>query len=65
MPNSYHEFNAFLIKHFEYSPTTKKFAEIESTLVLQSDLLALDSSDNDIGGVLGDDFIVVQHLELL
>jgi hypothetical protein len=32
-------------------------------LVLKLDLLALNAANHDIGCVLGDDFIVVEHLE--
>lgn len=32
-----------------------------SLLQLQGGLLALDTTDDDVAGVLGDDFIVVKH----
>ena len=34
------------------------------SLYLQPWLLALDASNDDTGGILGDDLVVVQHLEL-
>ena len=34
-----------------------------SHLYLQSNLLALDTSNDNIGCILGNDFVVVQHLE--
>ena len=34
-------------------------------LVLKCHLLTLDPTDNDLGGVLGDNLIVVKHLKFL
>lgn len=34
-------------------------------LVLELDLLASDAANDNLGGVLGDDLVVVQHLKLL
>lgn len=51
-----------------YTFTTLSFNPMfptEDCLILKLDLLSLDTSDDNIGCVLGNNLIVVQHFELL
>ena len=64
-PNRMHHVNSIRKQASNIIPELAISTSCNQPLILKRNLLALDASDDNLGRVLGNDLVIVEHLKLL